>query len=141
MLGILLAGGIAGAQNAPPTSARPWDVPSGQQLNAPARPAPVYTPDPSKTYTLPELVNIAEQNNPETRVAWENAKARAGDLGVSKASLYPTLAAMALADSNRTDIFFTPLWYRQDDRDLFSHPRHGLRHFRLRPAIAGGGHQ
>ena len=113
MLGILLGGGIAGAQNAPPTPARPWDVPSGQQLNAPARPAPVYTPDPSKTYTLPELVNIAEQNNPETRVAWENAKARAADLGVSKASLYPTLAAMALADSSRTDVFFTQLWYRQ----------------------------
>ena len=88
-------------------------MPSSHQLNAPARPAPAYVPDPLKTYTLPELVNVAEQNNPETRVAWENAKARAADLGVSKASLYPTLAAMALADSNRTDVFFTPIWYRQ----------------------------
>ena len=113
MLGMLLAGGIAGAQKAPPTSARPWDVPSGQQLSPPARPAPIFTPDPSKTYTLPELINIAEQNNPDTRVAWENAKARAADLGVSKATLYPTLAAIALADSNRTDIFFSPMWIRQ----------------------------
>jgi len=114
MLGMLLVGEIAGAQKAPPTPARPWDVPSGQQqLNAPARPAPVFTPDTSKTYTLPELVNIAEQNNPETRVAWENAKARAADLGVSKATLYPTLAALALADSSRVDIFFSPHWIRQ----------------------------
>src|SRR5580698_5681678 len=113
MLGILLASGIAGAQQAPPTSARPWDVPSGQQLNAPARSTPAYTPDPSKTYTLPELVNIAEQNNPDTRVAWENAKARASDLGVSKASLYPTLAAMALADTNRGQLFLYPDYVRQ----------------------------
>src|SRR6202050_4527054 len=113
MLGILLAGGIAGAQQAPPASSRPWDVPAGQQLSAPARPTPVFAPDPSKTYTLPELVNIAEQNNPETRVAWENARARAADLGVSKASLYPTLAALALADTSRVDIFLTPDWVRQ----------------------------
>jgi hypothetical protein len=59
MVCVFVAEGVAGAQKAPPTSARPWDLPSGQQLNAPARPAPVYTPDPSKTYTLPELVNIA----------------------------------------------------------------------------------
>jgi outer membrane protein TolC len=58
-------------------------------------------------------VNVAEQNNPETRVAWENAKVRAADLGVSKASLYPTLAALALAQSDRTNIFFSPDFIRQ----------------------------
>jgi outer membrane protein len=58
-------------------------------------------------------VDIAEQNNPETRVAWENAKARATEVGVSKASLYPTLAALVLADSNRTNIFFSPNYIRQ----------------------------
>ena len=39
--------------------------------------------DPAKLYTLPELIDIAEHNNPDTRVAWENAKARAGDLGIA----------------------------------------------------------
>ncbi len=112
MLGMLLAGGIAGAQKAPPTSARPWDVPSNRQVSPPPRPAPAFTPDPSKTYTLPELVNIAEQNNPDTRVAWENAKARAADLGISKATLYPTLSAIALADSSRVDVFLSPGWFR-----------------------------
>ena len=56
---------------------------------------------------------MPSENNPDTRVAWENAKARAADLGVSKATLYPTLAAMAIADSNRVDIFFSPNWIRQ----------------------------
>jgi outer membrane protein TolC len=46
-------------------------------------------------------------------VAWENAKARAADLGVSKATLYPTLAALALADTNRSQIFFSPEYIRQ----------------------------
>ena len=79
----------------------------------PARSAPEVTPDPNKTYTLPELVNLAEQNNPETRVAWQNAKARAADLGISKASLYPTLAAVAIAQSTRDNLFFAPNYYRQ----------------------------
>jgi outer membrane protein TolC len=62
---------------------------------------------------LSELVNVAEQNNPETRVAWENAKAKAADLGIARASLYPTLAALAIADSFRADIFFGTSFQRQ----------------------------
>ncbi len=83
------------------------------QLSVPSHPLPTFVPDPLKNYTLAELVDIAERNNPETRVAWENAKARAADLGVSKASLYPTLAALALADTNRGQLFFSPNYYRQ----------------------------
>ncbi len=78
-----------------PALARPTSL----QCAAPARSGPAFAPDPSKTYTLPELVNLAEQNNPETRVAWENAKARAADLGISKSTLYPTVAAVALAQT------------------------------------------
>jgi TolC family type I secretion outer membrane protein len=70
-------------------------------------------PDPAKTYTLPELVDFAEQNNPETRVAWESAKARAADLGISKSTLYPTIAAVALAQTVRTNLLFAPAYYRQ----------------------------
>jgi len=69
--------------------------------------------DPVKIYTLSELVNIAEQNNPETRVAWENAKAKAADLGVAQSALYPTVAAAALLDSFRVDIFFGNSFQRQ----------------------------
>jgi outer membrane protein TolC len=72
-----------------------------------------FVPDPLKNYTLAELVDLAERNNPETRVAWENAKARAADLGVSKASLYPTLAALALANTNRSQLFLSPEFVRQ----------------------------
>jgi outer membrane protein len=83
------------------------------QPGVPPRHSPVFVPDPLKIHTLPELVDVAEQNNPETRVAWENAKARAAELGVSKASLYPTLAAVALADTNRSQLFFSPDYFCQ----------------------------
>ncbi len=62
---------------------------------------------------MPELINLAEQNNPDTRVAWENAKARAADLGISKSTLYPTMAAVAIAQSTRDNLFFAPQYYRQ----------------------------
>ncbi|HEX4231524.1 MAG TPA: TolC family protein [Bryobacteraceae bacterium] len=114
MLCTLLAQGIACAQTAPLTPDRPWNAPSGlQQLNAPARPAPAFTPEPSKIYTLSDLISIAEQNNPDARVAWENAKARAADLGIAKAALYPALAAAVLAQTTRENVFFAPEFYRQ----------------------------
>ena len=114
MLVMLVAGGTTFAQKAPPTAERPWDVPTGrQQLKLPPPLAPAFSPDVSKIYTLSDLVNLAERNNPETRVAWENAKARAADLGIAEAALYPTLAATVLAQSSRNNIFFAPNYYRQ----------------------------
>jgi outer membrane protein len=114
MLCMLVADGIACAQKAPAAPDHPWDAPSAQQkLQAPPRPAPAPALDPSKIYNLSELVNIAEHNNPETRVAWENAKARAADLGIAESTLYPTMAAAALAGTSRVDIFFGTSFQRQ----------------------------
>ncbi|MBV8435979.1 MAG: TolC family protein [Silvibacterium sp.] len=114
LVGLLLAPAFACAQSAPPAADHPWELPSGSQqpLKLPARHAE-FVPDPSQTYALADLVNIAEQNNPETRVAWENAKARAADLGISKSTLYPTLAATAVATSARANIFFGTAYFRQ----------------------------
>src|SRR5260370_5788021 len=104
---------IAVSQQAPAAPDRPWEGTPKMQPGIPPRHSPAFVPDPLKIYTLPELVDVAEQNNPETRVAWENAKARAAELGVSKASLYPTLAAVALADTNRSQLFLSPDFVRQ----------------------------
>src|ERR1700740_2157041 len=107
-----LLSGIACAQRAPVSSQQPWQGTTTLQ-GPPPRSGPAFAPDPAKIYTLPELVNIAEQNNPDTRVAWENAKARAADLGISKASLYPTVAAAAVAETVRTKLLFAPIYIRQ----------------------------
>ncbi len=101
------------SQQAPVVPDQPWNGTPKMQAVVPLRHSPRFVPDPSTIYTLSELVDIAEQNDPETRVAWENAKARAAALGISKANLYPTLAAVALADTNRSQLFLSPEYYRQ----------------------------
>jgi outer membrane protein len=114
MLCMLVAGGIVCAQKAPSAPDHPWDASLAKQpLKAPPQLIPPPTLDSAKTYTLSELVDIAEHNNPDTRVAWENAKARAADLGIAKSTLYPTMAAAVLAETTREGIFFGPFFVRQ----------------------------
>src|SRR3954451_867581 len=110
---LLLPPKISFAQKAPPAPERPWVVDEKTRMELPPRPVPIPAMDASKIYSLPELVNLAEQNNPETRVAWEAAKPRSAYLGIAKSSLYPTLAAAALAQSERNNIFFAPNFYQQ----------------------------
>jgi outer membrane protein len=125
MLCMLAAKGLVFAQTAPPVPERSWNVSLAKRpFTAPPRPAPALNLDPEKVYTLSELVDAAEKNNPETRVAWENAKARAAELGIARSSLYPTLAAAALAGSGREDVFLGSSFYRQT-RETFS-PVFGL---------------
>src|ERR1700733_15795748 len=111
VLGVLLAATIAVAQRAPVSPSQPWQ--GTVQTTPPPRSVPAFAPDPTKIYTLAELVNLAEQNNPDTRAAWESAKARAAELGISKATLYPTVAAAALAQTVRTNLLFWPNYIRQ----------------------------
>src|SRR5262245_11149024 len=114
MLCVLASVWFVVVQKTPSVPDRPCDASSAQHpFKAPPRFSPVSVLDPAKIYTLSELVNIAEQNNPETRVAWENAKARAADLGIARSTLYPTLAAVALAQSLRVDVFFGNSFQRQ----------------------------
>ncbi|HKD86583.1 MAG TPA: TolC family protein [Terriglobales bacterium] len=114
LLFVLAGGRIGAAQKAPPAASHPWDASAATQaLKPPPRSLPSPPLDPARLYTLAELVNIAEQNNPETRVAWENAKARAGDLGIAKSTLYPAMAAAVLAQTTRENILFGPYFVRQ----------------------------
>src|SRR5258708_4930182 len=69
--------------------------------------------DPTKVYPLAELVDFAERNNPETRVAWEGAKARGAALHIAQSELYPALAAVALSRVNRDDVLFGSSFVRQ----------------------------
>src|SRR5579863_8831042 len=116
ILAILLVVGcsVARGQQAPSTADRPWDASLAKPpMLAPGRPKPVVDVDPAKIYSLPELINIAEHNNPATRVGWENARARATDLGIAQSTLYPTLAAIVLAETTRGDILLGTNYVRQ----------------------------
>ena len=58
--------------------------------------------DTTHSYSLAELIDIAEHNNPGTRVAWERAKQRADQLGIERSAYYPVLAGVATFAAFRT---------------------------------------
>jgi outer membrane protein len=53
--------------------------------------------DPKKEYGLSDLVDLALRANPETRAAWEQARAAAASLGIAEAAWLPVLTAKASA--------------------------------------------
>ena len=57
--------------------------------------------DPAHPYTLAELIDIAEQHNPSTRVVWERAKQKARELGLAKSAYYPKLDGLAVFGDER----------------------------------------
>ena len=67
---------------APPSAEQPWAPPRIEQYEHELSVRAVrdkgdgsHTPiDPGRTYTLPALIDLAQRNNPETRVAWERAR-------------------------------------------------------------------
>ena len=96
------------AQTAPITPDRPWTSPYEQQIRTQNQslPTPKFTIDSAKAYSLPELVDLAEQRNPETRFAWERAKAQAAALGIAKSEWYPVIGAIADGQVDRFAILF-----------------------------------
>jgi outer membrane protein TolC len=107
--------GIASAQNVPPSPDRPWHFAAERQIREEARALRVsrLAIDATKSYSLPELVDFAERNNPETRVAWEDAKARGAALHIAQSELYPALTAIALSTLGRENILFNNSFVRQ----------------------------
>src|SRR6185503_2334433 len=92
-----------GRDSAPPSPDKPWfpsrlreyetDLahrdPREKQTGAPIE------IDPEKIYDLPELIDIAERTNPETRIAWERARQAAAGVGLSHSAYFPYLVASA----------------------------------------------
>jgi outer membrane protein len=80
--------------HAPATvAARRFAVPENTavQLSSPA------DVDPNHVYSLVELIDIAQRRNPATRVAWEQARQAAINVGISRAAYLPALTASAIA--------------------------------------------
>ena len=92
------------AQTAPVSRNHPWHSPEEQQV---VHDVITELPDkPVKTYSLAELIDVAESNNPATRVAWERARAQAVSFGVARSELFPTLVAAALSQTTRDEVLF-----------------------------------
>jgi outer membrane protein len=105
---------IASAQSAPPSPDHPWHFAAERQIREEAKALRTsrLAIDPTKLYSLADLVDFAERNNPETRVAWEGAAARGASLRIAQSELYPALAAVALSQVEREDLLFNSSFVR-----------------------------
>jgi outer membrane protein TolC len=73
-------------------------------------PGKIASIDAARRYSLAELIDIAEHNNPRTRIAWERAKQKADQLGVARSTYFPVLAGLAIfADQRSVSPFPKPL--------------------------------
>jgi outer membrane protein len=115
---LFLAAAVANARNDPPPSSEsawmPPSLPNYERDLATYRSNTTedgsrVSINPRKVYTLAELIDIAERNNPETRVAWERARHAAAAVGLSESAYYPMLAASAAAGYDRAFIPFPTL--------------------------------
>src|SRR5215468_291732 len=114
-LGLFAVATLLAAQIVPPSPERPWH--SGLERQAESSLGRLKSQqaglEPDRVYSLAELVAFAEAHNPETRAAWENARAQASAVGVARSELYPQLAAIAFASISRAEIPSGQRFYRQ----------------------------
>jgi len=108
---------VLGSDNTPPSPNKPWSPPGLNDYEtalargdyAEKNNGEGITIDPGKEYSLPELIDIAERSNPNTRTAWEQARQAAGAVGLSQSDYYPYLVASAAAGYERAFIPFPTL--------------------------------
>src|SRR6201987_1029802 len=91
---------------APPTATKSWApeeatrIPRGKgtldAFSARSAPSPAAIP-PGRVYDLPNLIDLAQQTNPETRAAWQTTRAAAARLGIAEGAYLPTLGAIGMA--------------------------------------------
>jgi outer membrane protein TolC len=104
-----------GGERAPPSPDKPWYPPqldkyemdlAHGEFGRKIEPTEI---DPEKVYGLPELIDIAERTNPQTRIAWERARQAAAAVGLSQSAYFPYLVASAGAGYDRAFIPFPTL--------------------------------
>ncbi|WP_420236111.1 TolC family protein [Telmatobacter bradus] len=64
-------------------------------------PDPELNIDSHHPFRLEELIDLAEQNHPESRMAWELVKQEADRLGIARSAYSPHLAALAIFGDQR----------------------------------------
>jgi outer membrane protein TolC len=68
--------------------------------------APIPKLDPTHTYDLPELIDIAESSSPEARIAWAQAKQSLERTGIDRAEYLPLMTFAAQGEDARVLVPF-----------------------------------
>jgi outer membrane protein len=79
-----------------PTPSTYWKSPALHDYTRVLKSTEAPPIDASKRYELPELIDLAQRVNPETRVAWEAARRAALGVGLVESEYFPVLAISAL---------------------------------------------
>jgi outer membrane protein len=101
-LAMCLVGSPLRAQ-APAAPSRPWAIPDSAIQRAAALQSGA-TDWVQKPYDLPALIDLAQRTNPETRVAWEAARAAAAQVGLAESAYLPQLSLEALGGYEQTPL-------------------------------------
>ena len=83
---------IAGEPQAPAT-AEGYVLPANPVLGQVPSPPSV---DTTRTYSLSELIDLAESSNPSTRIAWNDARRAALAAGIAESAFLPNITATAI---------------------------------------------
>jgi outer membrane protein len=89
---------------APLSSESPWQPPNLRKFASELTAQKEPEADAQRIYELTELVDLAERINPETKLAWEQAKQAASAIGLAQSEYYPVLALQAAANYAREPI-------------------------------------
>src|SRR5271170_575796 len=114
-LGAMMTSVGAWGQKAPTTPNVPW-VPDDRLLARYETPVAPHEAsiDAEHVYSLGELIDIAESNNPTTQAAWNRAKATAASVGIAKSELYPTIIATASGRNYLNPLLLYQTFTKQD---------------------------
>src|SRR5262249_27943300 len=79
-----------------PAPSAPWRSPDLRGYTNVLKEMEPSAIDPQKRYDLVELIDVAQRQNPETRVAWERSRQAAIARGLVESEYYPMLNLAAL---------------------------------------------
>jgi outer membrane protein len=102
VLAMSLSGRISHSQ-APSTPNQPWPIPDSAIRRAASLEGGAIE-WVQKPYDLSQLIDLAQRTNPETRVAWEAARAAAAEIGLAESAYLPQLSLEALGGFERTPL-------------------------------------
>ena len=111
---LVLTSSVLG-QTPPASPEHPWHGSAELKMQAYAKNVTDsrFTVDQSKTYSLAELIDLAQAHNPATRAAWERARSQAAALGITRSEVYPMLAAAAISQTESAQAFFGDRFHGQ----------------------------
>jgi outer membrane protein len=108
----LVASAVGGSKDsAPPAPNRPWSAPGLAEHQADLQNRHLEIGSNAdvnlhKVYELPDLIDLAQRLNPETKISWQRAKEALAAVGLKEVTYYPLLSAAAASGYTR---LFSPL--------------------------------